>query len=254
MSNRDLMKKIGAEPGKIVPNPFHTAFMSEEQVKLVGSVSIKELAMQLLREEREEEKKKEEEKKLENTHDSIIPPPVIELNPSKVADNTEKQAKSLAKPKTITPKGAPKSKKVSEKYTNLSNHIPPEIKRRDEDEVPTISDKFNKEQLDVVQHEESKIEDTFDDNHIVTMKEILQSSEKLMEDLYKGKMFKDKSNKPPKPGKSVAKSGSATKGIMDDEWRSHWTQDGKLKSKKFGSDQSAAEKHAKEMHRLHTSK
>lgn len=180
--NQEIMKKIGASPGRVVPDLFKRAFMSEEQAESMRNIRLRDMARKLLEDERAAEKALttedlEEKKPEESKTDANIPCEIHEKNPSKVEDKTSKQDKSLAKAKKIPVPGAPKFKESKTKYTNLSNYIPAQITRAEKTEIPTVKDGFDKESLDEKEYETvDEIEKDFDKKHIIQMKDIIKGS------------------------------------------------------------------------------
>lgn len=86
---------------------------------------------------------------------------IEEENPSEVKDKTEKP-KGLAQHKNIATPGSPKSKGKEPKYTKLSNFIPVEVKRN-ENEKAEITGKFDEDLM-----EEEEAEEKPDPRHVVS--------------------------------------------------------------------------------------
>ena len=164
----EAAKRMGIEVGKVMHDPRNSAFMSEEQIKLVGAPSLKQMALKILAEERAKLSGKEVWKHL----DSKVPCALKEKNPPKVEDKTEAE-KGVTKAKAgddkiAAPIGGKKVTTKSPKYTPLSGLVPAKIKRADKDEVPTITDNTEEEEA-----EEESIEDLTKPEHIVKLKEAI---------------------------------------------------------------------------------
>lgn len=127
-----MVPNQGMQYGRIVPNPFATAFMTEEEV-INFNMNLGEIAMRIL----ENERKAQDEKK--QASDPTLKA-INADNTTPVKDETEKSDLPKTKEKKdIKPAGASKVTAKEPKFTKLTNLIPADVKR-DKNEVPDVKD------------------------------------------------------------------------------------------------------------------